>query len=275
MLNHQRGFCGVGAFLDVDLPESITRHKSMVFTFGPTGSFGYCSAAPPEQRKLGWWSNWGTPRIPDGNTMDPEEIQKQLFERHGTWSDPVIRKIIGKTTTDRIYPIWTTPDLPYWGARGAVLLGDAAHTLPATSGQGAGQALEDSVTFSLLLAHYASKAAAGDSNLSEGDAIELATKGLYEIRHPKVATIMVRSRNLYLTDKKIDNILFEYLYYVFIYLSTNLPILGKPPCLRPILAPTHGHILSYRKLLNYWSCKVNLSSVACSMTPKSSAWTTK
>ncbi|RYO85715.1 hypothetical protein DL766_008976 [Monosporascus sp. MC13-8B] len=112
---------------NVDIPEAITRHKSIVFTLGPTGSFGYCSAAPESQRKLGWWSNWGTPDIPDGNVVNSEKIRRQLRDRHGTWKDPVIQYIIKNMTTDRVYPIWTTPDLPHWGERGAVLLGDAAH----------------------------------------------------------------------------------------------------------------------------------------------------
>ncbi|RYO97378.1 hypothetical protein DL765_011222 [Monosporascus sp. GIB2] len=175
------GFCGVGSFIDVDIPEAITRHKSIVFTFGPTGSFGYCSAAPESQRKLGWWSNWGTPDIPDSNIVNSEEIRRQLRERHGTWKDPVIQYIIENMTTDRVYPIWTTPDLPHWGQRGAVLLGDAAHTLPATSGQGAGQALEDSVTFSLLLSHFLAKVETAGGDLTLKEAIELSSKGLYEI----------------------------------------------------------------------------------------------
>lgn len=199
----------------------------MVFTFGPTGSFGYCCAAPLPQRKLGWWSNWGTPNIPDGNVVEPEEIRKQLQERHGRWKDPVIQNIIKNMTTDRVYPIWTTPDLPHWGESGAVLLGDAAHTLQATSGQGAAQALEDSVTFSLLLSHYITKTETADSDFTVEDAINLAAKGLYEIRNPRVAMIRSRARNLYLTNKRINNIIIEYLYYCFIYLWTNFPIISK------------------------------------------------
>lgn len=199
----------------------------MVFTFGPTGSFGYCSAAPESQRKLGWWSNWGTADIPNGNVVDPEEIRRQLKERHGTWHDPVIQNIIEKMDTDRVYPIWTTPDLPHWGTGGAVLLGDAAHTLPATSGQGAGQALEDSVVFSLLLAHFMARVDAPGGDLDTRTAVELSIKGLYEIRHPRVATIKARSRNLYITSKKINNIFIEYMYYLFVYLWTNFPVLGE------------------------------------------------
>ena len=160
--------------------------------------------------------------------MNSEEIRTQLRQRHGTWKDPVIQHIIENMTTDRIYPIWTTPDLPHWGQRGVLLIGDAAHTLPATSGNGAGQALEDSVTFSLLLSHYLSRVDVSGFTLKE--AIELTSKGLYEIRHPRVSTIRARSRNLYLTNRKIDNIIIEYLYYCIIYLWTHFPMLGRLLC---------------------------------------------
>ena len=127
----------------------------MVFTFGPAGSFGYCSAAPPEQRRLSWWSNWGNPDPPLGNAaLDAETIKRHLLERHSNWQDSSIHTIIDRSSTDRMYPVWTTPDLPHWGQRGAVLLGDAAHTLQATSGSGANQALEDAVVFSLLLSNF-------------------------------------------------------------------------------------------------------------------------
>lgn len=184
------------AFVDAEIPEAITKLKSMVFTFGPTGSFGYCSAAPLLQRKLGRWSNWGNPNVPDRNVADTEEIRRQLQERHGTWKDPVIQSIIENMTTDRAYPIWTTPNLPYWGDAGAVLLGDAAHTLQATSGQGAGQALEDSVTFSLLLSHYMTKFETPGSILTVEEGVKLSAIALYEIRNPRVAAIRARARNL-------------------------------------------------------------------------------
>ena len=229
----ERGFCGVGAFIDAEVPDAITKHKSMVFTFGPTGSFGYCSAAPLSQRKLGWWSNWGMENMPNHNVVDPEEIRRQLQERHGSWKDPIIQSIIRNMKTDRIYPIWTTPDLPHWGTRGAILLGDAAHTLQATSGQGAAQALEDGVTFSLLLSHFISKVDTAGSDLTTEKGIELTAKALYEIRNPRVAAIKARARNIYVTNKRIDNIVVEYLYYCFIYIWTNFPIIGQSPFLLP------------------------------------------
>lgn len=211
----------------MELPDTITTNKSMVFTFGPTGSFGYCSAAPAAQRKLGWWSNWGVSQVPRQNVLSAETIRKQLQERHGTWKDPVIQRIIQSATTDLIYPIWTMPDLPFWGRNGAILLGDAAHTLQATSGQGACQALEDSITLSLLLSHYVRRISASDNDFTVREALKLTAKGLYEIRHARIVAIRNRARNLYVTSKPINNVVLEYLYYCFVYLFTNYQFLGE------------------------------------------------
>ena len=217
----------MGSFEDTALPDTVTRNESMVFTFGPTGSFGYCSVAPAAQRRLGWWSNWGVPEAPRQNMLSANTIRRQLQERHGTWNDPVIQMIIHNATTDLIYPIWTTPDLPFWDYNGAILLGDAAHTLQATSGQGACQALEDSMTLSLLLSHYLRKTNPSGSDWTVKEAIELTGKGLYEIRHPRVAAIRNRARNLYVTSKPINSVVFEYLYYLFVYLFTSYQFLGE------------------------------------------------
>jgi 2-polyprenyl-6-methoxyphenol hydroxylase-like FAD-dependent oxidoreductase len=193
----------------------------MVFTFGPSGSFGYCSAAPEKKQLVGWWSNWRLGGIPESNMVDPEEVRKQLLDRHGSWKDPVIHEIISVMSTDRIYPLWTTPELPYWGRDRALILGDAAHTLQANSGQGASQALEDSVVFTLLLASYIAR------GKSDKDAISLATKGLYEIRNPQVQSIKSQARNLFILKERKDNIIVEYALYFFIFLWTRFPFLGK------------------------------------------------
>ncbi|KAJ4359398.1 hypothetical protein N0V95_002229 [Ascochyta clinopodiicola] len=118
------GICGVGAFVNRDLPALVTADRSMVFTFGPSGSFGYCSAAPQEKQLVGWWSNWRLADIPESNSVDPEDVRKQLLDRHGSWKDPVIQEIIAAMSTDRVYPLWTTPELPYWGKDRALILVD-------------------------------------------------------------------------------------------------------------------------------------------------------
>ena len=221
-----REFCGIGSFVDMDIPQELIDDKSMVFTFGPTGFFGYSPAGPPSGRSLLWWSNWETPAVPDRTAIDTADIKRQLIERHGTWADPIIQDILQNVTVDSIYPIWTTPDLPHWGETGAVLIGDAAHALQPTTGQGSSQALEDSQTLALLLAHYLPRAEDPNDELTTADAIKLTAKGLYEIRRPRVARIKARGRTLDKTKKSV-NIVLEYSLYAFMWLLTNVPALGK------------------------------------------------
>lgn len=109
--------------------------------------------------------------------------------------------------------------------------------------QGAAQALEDSVTFSLLLTHYLSKSLQEEeTSLDDFDddddqrpasshalaqSIDSATKALYELRHERVANIKTQTRNLYFGRRKITSLWWEYTYYCFLFLVTNFPRIGK------------------------------------------------
>lgn len=227
---NNRKICGIGSFIESSLPQEIIEDKSMVFCFGPTGFFGYGSGGPESANSLMWWSNWDTETAPDRTTIDKDEIKKQLRERHANWKNPVIQFVLENATIDSIYPTWTLPKLPYWGENGLLLIGDAAHALQPTSGQGASQAIEDSLTFALLLSHYLEKAGQPESEITEKDAISLTSKALYEIRSARVARIMDRARKIEQT-KKSHGIILEYLMYGFMYLVTNYPSIGKSiPC---------------------------------------------
>ncbi|PPJ52665.1 hypothetical protein CBER1_10890 [Cercospora berteroae] len=223
------GYRGVGSFLHMpEMPEAITKHHSVVVTFGPTGSFGYAAAAPLSQQNVGWWSNWPTEHPPTSSQLNALEVQKQLLARHGNWQDPVIQQCIAASSTDRVYPLWTTPTLPHWGERGCVLLGDAAHSLQATSGQGAAQAIEDSVTFSLLLCRLIERASIKhDMTCAVEQSVDAAARGLYELRHERVARIKTRARNLYFGGRQSKNFYWEALYYCFLFLVTRWPLLGR------------------------------------------------
>lgn len=104
--------------------------------------------------------------------------------------------------------------------------------------QGAAQALEDSVTFSLLLTHYLSESLQEEeTSLDDGQrpasshalaqSIDSATKALYSLRHERVANIKTQTRNLYFGRRKITSLWWEYTYYCFLFLVTNFPRIGK------------------------------------------------
>ncbi|ETI22616.1 hypothetical protein G647_06692 [Cladophialophora carrionii CBS 160.54] len=112
------------------------------------------------------------------HTFDKSLALAALLGRHSTWKNATVTAILkyvsthvpahehsaaaAATTTntndralDACYPTWTTPELPTWTKNGrAVLVGDAAHALRPSSGQGACQALEDAEALALFLRRY-------------------------------------------------------------------------------------------------------------------------
>jgi 2-polyprenyl-6-methoxyphenol hydroxylase-like FAD-dependent oxidoreductase len=130
------GLIGVGGFIDDSVPAEVDEEKSMVFTFGRNGFFGYGASSPHTTM---WWSTWSEDELPKDRKLSQEEMSARLKSRHGAWKDPNIQDIIEKAHVSQMYPVWTTPDLPYWGANGILGVGDAVHALQPTSGQGCSQ----------------------------------------------------------------------------------------------------------------------------------------
>ncbi|KAL8353052.1 hypothetical protein RB601_003081 [Gaeumannomyces tritici] len=233
------GASGVGGIMKTPLPSRVADNKAMVFTFGRDGFFGYASGSPAQANSLMWWSTFETDSLPSRTRLDLDEIKAQLRRRHGGWSDPVVRDIVSKAEVDTIYPTWVLSDLPHWGENGIVLIGDAAHALSPTTGQGASQALEDAQTLSLLLAETLKKAYAPDPaevdddqpagasrSDKENDAAALTLKLFYSIRQPRVATIAQRARK-FDKNKKSMSMIEEYAMYCFLWVMMHLRSIAK------------------------------------------------
>ncbi|OCL08322.1 hypothetical protein AOQ84DRAFT_388938 [Glonium stellatum] len=197
----------------------------MVFTFGGNGFFGYGSAGPVEANKMMWWSTYQSQTVPNRKTLDVAAVKKQLQDRHRSWKDPVIQDIIKTVDFDSILPTWVTPSLPHWGEKGLVLIGDSCHALPPTSGQGASQALEDSQTFSLALAHYLSRCYESGEG-TERDAVEAATKVFFDVRQPRVQEIAAAAKRME-GNKKDMGFVVEMIMYGFIWLMSKYPWIMK------------------------------------------------
>ncbi|KAI9881246.1 MAG: hypothetical protein M1830_005532 [Pleopsidium flavum] len=235
------GLVGVGGFIPSSYLDTEKHKDSMTMTFGPHGFFGYgpvTSADKNSPKTFGprafWWSNYELDQLPNTKAIDKDHIRNQLQERHHTWKDPVIRKIISDVELDSIYPTFTTPPLPRWEGNGLVLIGDAAHALQPSSGQGASQALEDAQTLALLLAYHLRHAYDSDSDAMnralystvESTAIRSATKIYCDLRKPRVERITQYAKRIGDLKRK-KSVFEEWIMYFFIWLMGMLiPLMG-------------------------------------------------
>lgn len=192
----------------------------MVFTFGPTGFFGYSPSSPTESM---WWSTIQADDLPSQSKISLSDLRKQLQDHHGTWKDPFIQDIIRKADVEHVYPCWTTPELPHWSRDGLILVGDAAHALNPTSGQGSSQALEDAKTLSICLSRYlASCSQVEDLSPAMNQAGDL----YYAVRYPRLHAIAVRTAKLSSTKKDLSFVE-EMVTCAFFWLMGKFPSIGK------------------------------------------------
>ncbi|EEH19761.1 hypothetical protein PABG_02020 [Paracoccidioides brasiliensis Pb03] len=234
------GLVGIGGFVPLADVHEHVEAGAMTITFGRNGFFGYAPAdtspeepnrhipqgkMPPGETIL-WWSTYAIDECPNPKTIDSEAVRKDLQKRHGNWQSPVIKKIIDNVRVETMYPVWTTPELPTWQRDGVVLIGDAAHTLPPTSGQGTSQALEDVECFSMFLAHYLGQIYHGESPVSgdatEADAISRASEKYMEMRQPRVKDILSKAKRM--ESKKRDlSIVEEWMLYLMLFIFGHFP----------------------------------------------------
>ena len=200
------GLAGVGGFIDSRvLSESGCVSEEMNLVFGPNGFFGFgvVDSVKGENGKLipgkrgTWWSTYHEAKCPETKNFDKHVAFKALQKRHGTWKNATIQAILqhisdeGRGVED-MYPTWTTPELPTWEKYGCVLVGDAAHALQPSSGQGTSQAFEDAEALTLLLEHYLSRTA----EVSFMAAVEKASKEYVQMRIPRLHEIYVKTQKM-------------------------------------------------------------------------------
>jgi 2-polyprenyl-6-methoxyphenol hydroxylase-like FAD-dependent oxidoreductase len=134
----------------------------------------FVTEAPPEafipHETWGRGALWGTQPLPDGRVYAyaaaaappggraQDDERAELARRFGSWHAPV-PQLIGAVEPAVVlrHDVYETPvPLPAHHAGRAVLLGDAAHAMAPSLGQGGNQAVEDAV----VLAHHAPPGAA-------------------------------------------------------------------------------------------------------------------
>jgi 2-polyprenyl-6-methoxyphenol hydroxylase-like FAD-dependent oxidoreductase len=170
-----------------------------------------------------WWSTVQADDLPSQSHVTLSDLRKQLEDHHGNWKDAFIQDIIKKADVGQVYPCWTTPELPYWSRDGLILVGDSAHALNPTSGQGSSQALEDAKTLSICLSRYLSQISGG---LPATDAVDRAGELYYGVRYPRLHAIAVRTAKLASTKKEL-NFVEEMITCAFFWMMGKFPSIGK------------------------------------------------
>ncbi|KAJ5399382.1 hypothetical protein N7465_009871 [Penicillium sp. CMV-2018d] len=233
------GLVGVGGFIPAADVKDFVEPGSMNFVFGGNRFFRYffsessMSAVNRDSpyhisepgESLAWWSTYEIEECPDRKTLDMDEVTRQLRERHGNWKEPVVKKVIQSLRVENMYPTWTLPALPTWERDGVVLVGDAAHALPSSSGQGSSQALEDVEALALLLAH---RLHMGNAHLDEitpkaqKNAIKAAASQYVNLRQPHVNAILESAQKIQ-NSKREMGVLKEYSMYAVMKIMGLFP----------------------------------------------------
>ncbi|KAI9039297.1 FAD-dependent oxidoreductase [Aspergillus affinis] len=236
------GLIGVGGFTPL-LPSLKTHLKpgTMSLLFSGNGFFGYfpssSSSSPststpspytiaPPGETLSWWSTYAYPSPPPTpSSISLSTITTDLKTRHANWNDPIIQSILATLTVENIYPTWTSPVLKTWEKHGVILVGDAAHALPSTSGQGASQGMEDGEALGMFLAHYITEGREGGG---EEDVVRTkrilthAAKHYIELRKPHVEEILNEAKRMQ-NNKRDVGWVGEMVMYAFLWIMGFFP----------------------------------------------------
>ncbi|PYH97180.1 FAD/NAD(P)-binding domain-containing protein [Aspergillus ellipticus CBS 707.79] len=234
------GLVGIGGFVPSAQVQSHVSPGSMNFIFGGNGFFGYfyansAASSPhpdsayhvsPPGDLLAWWSTYSIAECPNPRDLDPAAITRQLRERYSTWTDPVVKAVLASVRVENMWPMWTSPALPTWERDGLVLIGDAAHALPPTSGQGSSQALEDAEALARILGHHLRNAYSETGSVrdagAEKQAVKDAAKRYMDFRRPRVQGILDRARTMQNTKRDMG-VVREYLMYLAMWVVGWFP----------------------------------------------------
>jgi 2-polyprenyl-6-methoxyphenol hydroxylase-like FAD-dependent oxidoreductase len=146
------GVLGVGGFAapSVVVAADAADRKSLNFTLGCAGQFGYCNTRQNEAGWI-WWCH--LPQDRELAAVPDEELRKKLLERYKGWHEP-IGTFLANTPDIIRTNIYEAPPLPAWHKGRVVLIGDATHAMSPSGGQGASLALEDAMYLVKLLRQF-------------------------------------------------------------------------------------------------------------------------
>ena len=135
----------------------------------------------PEQDHKGW----------SALMADKPELLRLLQQDLEDWP-PLVQSVLRKIDRETLslWAYYVVPEMESWtSSKGkVVILGDAAHAIPPTAGQGASQAFEDTYTFALLVAR---------SCRVEGSGLEPSkVEAWQKIRQERVESVIALTKKL-------------------------------------------------------------------------------
>ena len=139
---------------DATRPASISA-KAGAFIMAPQGVHGeeflVGTQRPfPEQNRVGW----------EQLTGSKDDLLGMLRKDQSSWPDLVQSAMEAiELESINIWPFYVIPKLEKWASPRSrvIIVGDAAHAIPPTAGQGVNQAFEDIYSLALLLAKLSDK----------------------------------------------------------------------------------------------------------------------
>jgi FAD-dependent urate hydroxylase len=120
-------------------------------TFGMKGFFGYQVVPSGE---IYWFENTHRSTEPDQGQLDAipdDEWRQKLLDIHRDDHDPIPEIIRSTENGIGKWPNYEMPSLPTWHKGQVCLIGDAAHAMLPSAGQGASMAMEDAVVLAKCL----------------------------------------------------------------------------------------------------------------------------
>jgi len=123
---------------------------SMHMVWGKRAFFGYTVLPGGEAR---WFANmgvWPEPRRRELDAVPTADWKRRLRDLFRE-DPPHLVEMIERTEEIGAFPIHDLPSIPRWHHRRVVLVGDAAHAVSPSSGQGASLAMEDALMLAKCL----------------------------------------------------------------------------------------------------------------------------
>lgn len=140
------GIIDCGGWARVDLPD--TERQQM--HFGRRAFFGYTV----KDGTAYWFSNIPVAQEPGRGelaSIPPASWLRKVCELHQEDAEPIRRILAEAETAVGAWPLYNMPALPVWHTERICLIGDAAHAVNPSAGQGASLAIEDAVVLAMCL----------------------------------------------------------------------------------------------------------------------------